>query len=86
MIISNLAICPPKIGPSLYIDSSLRSQDDLNHQNQKNNKKLQKEINFIITDTNRNVGFIFFKTIKINFIKLLLINIIINYKNIKMFS
>ena len=44
MIIQNLAVCPPQVRPSVSVDSSLRSQDDLTHQyNQilKANKELQ---------------------------------------------
>ena len=46
MIIQNLAVCPPQVRPSVSVDSSLRSQDDLTHQyNQilKANKELQSE-------------------------------------------
>ena len=46
MIIQNLAVCPPQVRPSVSVDSSLRSQDDLTHQyNQilKANKELQNE-------------------------------------------
>ena len=32
MIIKNLAVCPPQVRPSVSVDSSLRSQDDLTHQ------------------------------------------------------
>ena len=32
MIIQNLAVCPPQVRPSVSVDSSLRSQDDLTHQ------------------------------------------------------
>ena len=45
MIIQNLAVCPPQVRPSVSVDSSLRSQDDLTHQyNQilKANKELEK--------------------------------------------
>jgi len=46
MIIQNLAVCPPQVRPSVSVDSSLRSQDDLTHQyNQilKANRELQNE-------------------------------------------
>jgi DNA-directed RNA polymerase II subunit RPB1 len=46
MIIQNLAVCPPQVRPSVSVDSSLRSQDDLTHQyNQilKANKELKSE-------------------------------------------
>ncbi len=46
MIIQNLAVCPPQVRPSVSVDSSLRSQDDLTHQyNQilKANRELQSE-------------------------------------------
>ena len=49
MIIQNLAVCPPQVRPSVSVDSSLRSQDDLTHQyNQilKANKELQNEVKF----------------------------------------
>ena len=32
MIIQYLAVCPPQVRPSVSVDSSLRSQDDLTHQ------------------------------------------------------
>ena len=46
MIIQNLAVCPPQVRPSVSVDSSLRSQDDLTHQyNQilKTNRELKSE-------------------------------------------
>jgi len=46
MIIQNLAVCPPQVRPSVSVDSSLRSQDDLTHQyNQilSNNNDLKNE-------------------------------------------
>ena len=46
MIIQNLAVCPPQVRPSVSVDSSLRSQDDLTHQyNQilKANRELENE-------------------------------------------
>ena len=46
MIIQNLAVCPPQVRPSVSVDSSLRSQDDLTHQyNQilKSNNELKSE-------------------------------------------
>ena len=48
MIIQNLAVCPPQVRPSVAVDSSLRSQDDLTHQYNeilKRNKELSKESN-----------------------------------------
>ena len=48
MIIQNLAVCPPQVRPSVSVDSSLRSQDDLTHQyNQilKANNELKNEMN-----------------------------------------
>jgi len=32
MIIQNLAVCLPQVRPSVSVDSSLKSQDDLTHQ------------------------------------------------------
>ena len=49
MIIQNLAVCPPQVRPSVSVDSSLRSQDDLTHQyNQilRSNALLEKEVKY----------------------------------------
>ena len=54
MIIQTLAVCPPQVRPSVSVDSSLRSQDDLTHQyNQilKSNDALKEE-----KDSNANAA------------------------------
>ncbi len=54
MIIQNLAVCPPQVRPSVAVDSSLRSQDDLTHQYNeilKINKELIKQQDKSVTTT-----------------------------------